>query len=195
MVYTYDYITNYMGKDQATKSYGSSTYYCKDGKFVMLYPASYRLDDNQMPVGTTCKRFYLEDGMYEYYYDESNVLKRNKMSDYVENTPPKIETYASLREGISYGLVLVNPLKDAITADIKTVNFDGISCYLIKLKDKDGKDRTLIFEKETGLLRKKDDTEYYYTFNTVNDKMLEVPEAEDAQKVTYYFNIPKEELN
>ena len=42
-------------------------------------------------------------------------------------------------------------------------------------------DNLLYFEKETGLLRKLNDQEYYYSFNTVNDTIFELPEELETQ--------------
>ena len=93
-----------------------------------------------------------------------------------------MDTYASFREKSHYvGVIFENPLKVAIQARIKTVKFDGVDCYSIETKNKAGVEVVLYFEKETGLLRKLNDQEYYYSFNTVNDTIFELPEELETQ--------------
>ena len=99
------------------------------------------------------------------------------MPEVVYNQKPKIETYSSYKEGISFSqLLLMNPIKVSIIAKIKAIEFDNIPCYSIELKDSLGQKHIYYFEKETGLLRRYDNNEISYKFNVVDSSYLELPD-------------------
>jgi len=193
-----DFYTESSKETKASKSISYTTFYYKNGQCVSINSYggadSYNLDENLMPVPYIDKVYYKDEITYRYSYDENGVLIKEKLNGNFNKIGIGMETYATYRENINNGLLLVNPLKLAIMADIKNVTFDGIDCYSIKMKDKDNKEHIFIFEKETGLLRKKDTVEYYYIFNVVNDAIFEMPYADEKEECYYTFNIPIEDL-
>ena len=168
----------------------ANRYYYKDGK-VMNVSSSYsvnQVDRNFFPIVMNTKRYYIGNAKYVFHYDvEGNMINVQKRTSTDEDYQ-KIETYASYREGNgAYQLLFANPLEVAIKAKIKSINFDGVECYSIETHKKDevnhyDEDVVFYFEKATGILRKWNDTEYYYLFNVVNDEIFELPEIPEQFK-------------
>lgn len=176
----------------------NTIYFFKNGKTASIsyLGEGYYFDDNMVPISAPNKIVYNNGNGYKYFYDENGNLKKKELEHvYQSNYFPKLETYATYREDITYGIYLANPLKVAITSKIKKIKFDGIDCYEIVVKDENSKEKVLWFEKETGLLRRKDEIKYFYTFNAVNDRVFEMPDAEEAEQIVYQFNISKEEID
>ena len=159
----------------------SNTVYGEEG-----FPFSYQ----------TSKAYVVDGKSYSYEY-----MENGKIIDHSDNNMVNtdnwavLDTYATYREKADYvGAIFENPLKNAIQSEIKTVKFDGIDCYSIKTKDKSGVEIIVYFEKETGLLRKLDNQEYYNSFNTVNDKIFTSPEGMETQEAisdTYIVNFTR----
>lgn len=136
------------------------------------------VDSNLFPVVYSTKTYI--DG-YDYHlltYDSAGNMEDYRKTEDGGNVP-QIETFSTLKEKNFYdGLYYENAFKTAAISKIKTVTFDGVECYSIEFQNPDNHKltNTVYFEKETGLLRKMGNEEYYYQFNMVNDKMLELPE-------------------
>ncbi|MBR1540238.1 MAG: zf-HC2 domain-containing protein [Clostridia bacterium] len=136
------------------------------------------VDRDLFPVVYSTKTYI--DG-YDYHlltYDSAGNMEDYRKTGDGGNVP-QIETFSTLKEKNFYdGLFYENRFKTAAISKIKTVTFDGVECYSIEFQNPDNHKltNTVYFEKETGLLRKMGNEEYYYQFNMVNDKALELPE-------------------
>lgn len=112
----------------------------------------------------------------------------------------RINTYAGYRKNADYiGMLIVDPLKVALFSKIETVTFDGVDCYSIEVKNENTESKmpvTMYFEKETGLLRKYNGEEFYYSFNKVSDEFFEMPDEKDTIDImdeTYISTFNKNE--
>lgn len=149
--------------------------YYKDGKCLSTDTSilENNVNSNNFIAVQNTKSYILNNIRQTFVYSAENEMISYQKDESVDINFP-IETYASCRE--NYSKYLNNPLKVAIVSKIKSIIFDDVECYSIELKDSEDGIITMYFEKETGLLRKFNDEEYYYLFNFVNDSIFEVPE-------------------
>lgn len=179
--------------DTAEGGCSITKYFYKSGKLVSTeaHFANTIADDEGFPTHYQIKSYFSEDITYSYEYTETGEVIKAYLNGMNTDNLKVLDTYASYREKADFvGSLLLNPLQVAITAKIKVVKFDGIDCYSIELKD----GQILYFEKETGLLRKLNGQEYYYSFNTVNDKIFELLEetkTQDPLSDIYIVNFTK----
>ncbi len=151
-----------------------TTYY-KDKNYLIttLNIGNGFLDKDMFTAINKNKEYAINSDSYTFVYDEdTNELISVKLSSQTATDIKKVLTYKDIveKEGM-------DPIfSQALSSKISTEIFDGVSCYKIEHEKTDGKKDVYYFEKETGLLRKNNETEYYYMFNVVNDDILELPE-------------------
>ena len=181
-------ITQIRDSDRRTLFSEEKLYY-KDGKYMVVGTS---LDTNYLysdflPKSISYKAYYSDNGKIgNYYFYYEDYIKDGTINyeerDEIFGPQYQLRTYSSMKEGVdSLGLLLSNPLRTTLFSKMSIEEFDGIKCYKIELND-DGEEIVLLFEKETGLLRKYNDEEYYYTFNTVSDVVFEVPDDSNVVK-------------
>jgi len=178
-------ITVRCASDHSENGTSITRYFYKSGNAAMIrseYANTIYGKEGFPYVYNMAKTCFIDGKFYSYEYtDDGKVLDYQDPLANLDNWEI-LDTYASFREKSHYvGVIFENPLKVAIQARIKTVKFDGVDCYSIETKNKAGVEVVLYFEKETGLLRKLNDQEYYYSFNTVNDTIFELPEELETQ--------------
>ncbi|MBR2290134.1 MAG: hypothetical protein IJ867_06050 [Clostridia bacterium] len=177
-----NYIVTIVSNSQG-RAISTIRYFYKNGNIVKTNSgySTREFGSDFFPAAINHKKYEIDGNSYFYmFHNKDNTVSGGESGSnrYFDGNPLFINTYASYREYIDrMGLLLANPLKIAFTSKIKTVKFDGIDCYSIEVKDylETGDIVTMYFEKATGLVRKVDDDEYYYSFNTVDDGVFELP--------------------